>query len=797
MPPVGAAIGAAVTGDRRLDLDRADRRRLLRLRGQGVHPDRDRRRLLGRQPDADARAEARDARACARASASARTRRRRSSSAATPPPATSSMPAATGDDNEYYVLVLELSDLPARLRRVMVNGDWVTLSATDGKRGSERRRVPPQGRGPPLGQVLRRPPDRRQRHPARRIYGDDPDRPWEADMIGRGIPYAVVTARFDPEVHRGVPELLFELDGARLYDPRRDSSVGGSGPAALEQPGELDAASAIRPTRTRSSRSTTSCSGCATRSPTSISGAARDIRQRDLPVASWFAAMNECDALTPAGDSGLEEPQYRAGHRDRARGRDRARRRHRGAAEGLPGPDRRGRRRLGDPRRPAGCRGLRLQRRRRDRHEPGGARPVPRPRPGLQRRQRPLPRARGRLGRRRKRRSGSTPATGPRTAAGCGSHRCSSRPSPYRAQVQRLMASALKDGRRFRRHTVVLPPEARALGPLDVVEWTSARHGYEDKQFTVDLARGPAERLRRAWRCARSTRRTTTSPPATCCRRRSGSSAGRRGCRSRSTSAPRASACPTPPAPPAGPAIKLDWNPTPRASGVRYQLQLLDRPDELPLLGGHDYLRRRPEPELPRGVRRASRSRSSSDEPLVAAYISRHPRPARRSSPPASCRRRLPHPRPLRAERRLVRLDRGRRRRTPGSRRSTSTPRSTPASTTRRARPTPPPPTPPPRSPPPTRRWAGRRGAGRRHHRRSRGAARRLRRLDAGDIIDNRLLTLAGAADRLERRPDLPALDLRQPGEVDGDRAQRQRRPVRRLLRRRPRARHPARARSP
>ena len=38
-----------------------------------------------------------------------------------------------------------------------------------------------------------------------------------------------------------------------------------------------------------------------------------DILQRDLPLASWFAAMNECDALMPAGDSGLEEPQYRAG----------------------------------------------------------------------------------------------------------------------------------------------------------------------------------------------------------------------------------------------------------------------------------------------------------------------------------------------------------------------------------------------------------------------------------------------------------------------------------------------------
>ena len=68
-----------------------------------------------------------------------------------------------GPNNATYVLVLELGDLPARLRRVMVNGEWVTLSATDGPRGPRRRRVPQQeGRGHPLDQGLRRPADRRR-----------------------------------------------------------------------------------------------------------------------------------------------------------------------------------------------------------------------------------------------------------------------------------------------------------------------------------------------------------------------------------------------------------------------------------------------------------------------------------------------------------------------------------------------------------------------------------------------------------------------------------------------------------
>ena len=57
---------------------------------------------------------------------------------------------------------------------------------------------------------------------------------------------------------------------------------------------------------------------------------------------------------------------------------------------------------------------------------------------------------------------------------------------PYAGQVQRLMASALAEGRRARRHTLVLPPEAFVLEPGDVVSWTSLRNGYSGKLFRVD-----------------------------------------------------------------------------------------------------------------------------------------------------------------------------------------------------------------------------------------------------------------------------------------------------------------------
>ena len=55
------------------------------------------------------------------------------------------------------------------------------------------------------------------------------------------------------------------------------------------------------------------------------------------------------------------------------------------------------------------------------------------------------------------------------------------------AQAQRLGDAALKDGRRFRRHNQEHPPEARRLGPLDTVAWTSARNGFDAKWWEVGL----------------------------------------------------------------------------------------------------------------------------------------------------------------------------------------------------------------------------------------------------------------------------------------------------------------------
>ncbi|MBB4007813.1 phage tail protein [Allorhizobium taibaishanense] len=57
---------------------------------------------------------------------------------------------------------------------------------------------------------------------------------------------------------------------------------------------------------------------------------------------------------------------------------------------------------------------------------------------------------------------------------------------PYAEQVQRLMQAALKEARRARRHTFSMPPMFWQLEPGDIIAWSSNRNGYQEKRFRVD-----------------------------------------------------------------------------------------------------------------------------------------------------------------------------------------------------------------------------------------------------------------------------------------------------------------------
>ncbi|WP_246662633.1 phage tail protein [Rhizobium sp. P44RR-XXIV] len=56
---------------------------------------------------------------------------------------------------------------------------------------------------------------------------------------------------------------------------------------------------------------------------------------------------------------------------------------------------------------------------------------------------------------------------------------------PFANQVQRVGLAMIQDYRRFRVHQISLPPDAYPLEPNDVVSWSSARNGYDEKKFLV------------------------------------------------------------------------------------------------------------------------------------------------------------------------------------------------------------------------------------------------------------------------------------------------------------------------
>lgn len=306
-----------------------------------------------------------------------------------------------------------------------------------------------------------------------RVGGADQPRPWQADMIGRGIPHVFAEFKYDRELFKGLPRLLFEVVGIPLYDPRRDASVGGSGDQLWSDPSTW--ASSSNPV-------------------VQVYNIMRGLRLpdggrwgghaavEDLPLSNWVAAMNECDKLVDG------QPQYRAGYEVRI------------GPEALGGDE------------PASvieellraCAGALT--------EIGGVWKIRVGGPGLPvatltdddiivtdrqdfapfpaltetfngiHAQYPEPAEKWASKEAPARYNAEYEASdqGRRLVASLQLPAC-----PYGDQVQRVMRAYIEEERRFRRHSITLPPDYAALEPLDAVAWTSPENGYSGKIFEV------------------------------------------------------------------------------------------------------------------------------------------------------------------------------------------------------------------------------------------------------------------------------------------------------------------------
>ncbi|SOC11484.1 hypothetical protein SAMN05877809_105297, partial [Rhodobacter sp. JA431] len=136
------------------------------------------------------------------------------------------------------------------------------------------------------------------------LFGSDPEYPWTEDHIGTGKSYAVVVTRYDDDSRGSYPAFLWELAPLPLYDPRLDSTAGGTGAHRWGN------RSTYAPTRNAAVIAYNIARGIYYGSEWIFGG--RNLAPWRLPFAEWAAAMAACDAAVAREDGGTE-PAYRVG----------------------------------------------------------------------------------------------------------------------------------------------------------------------------------------------------------------------------------------------------------------------------------------------------------------------------------------------------------------------------------------------------------------------------------------------------------------------------------------------------
>ncbi|MDQ7775250.1 MAG: hypothetical protein Q4615_04705 [Paracoccus aminovorans] len=306
-------------------------------------------------------------------------------------------------------------------------------------------------------------------------FGSDDDYPWTAEMIGTGKSYAIVTTRYDSDTLTSKPSWLFKPAPLPMYDPRKDSTAGGSGAHRWGNRSTYEA------TRNPAVIAYNIARGIYYGSEWIFGG--RNLPAWRLPLAEWFAAMNACDATVNLAGGGTE-PAFRCGLQIRADMtpadvlEEIGRAANMRFAEvggmlkpivGLPGAavfaftDESILITEGQSYKPFNGLG-----------ETYNALSATYPEPAEKWSTKDAPEYID---------TAATAADGGRYLPTSLSYPA----APYRRQVQRLMRAQMRDYRRMRLHQFYLPPEAYALEPLvDMVSWSSERNGYLNKLFVVE-----------------------------------------------------------------------------------------------------------------------------------------------------------------------------------------------------------------------------------------------------------------------------------------------------------------------
>lgn len=374
-----------------------------------------------------------------------------------------------GQPNAFLVEVIELSDIPwVSLSGLIINDRVATIGETEEEYGFPLTNIALDD-GTVCAWVKFYDGTQTSADPYLvSKFGNDTGYAWTANHIATGLAYAVVTYRYDRRVFQNQPRARFVLAGIPLYDPRKDSTVGGEGPQRWGQP-ETYAPSANSAVQVYNIlRGVTLPTG-------EVYGAG--VAAADIPLANAVAGMNVCDTLIDGRAQFETSVEIRVAEDEPA---DKIEEILAGALGQISEQGGIWRTRFGAPASPV----LTFTDGDISISDAQSFDPIK----GLESTHNAIvttylepadlwePRATDLL-----RNAGWEAEDGQRLLPvelqlGAVSNR---------NQARQVQAALITDHRRQRQHALVLPPDAMGLDVLDDVRWTSARNGYVNKDFEV------------------------------------------------------------------------------------------------------------------------------------------------------------------------------------------------------------------------------------------------------------------------------------------------------------------------
>ena len=201
-----------------------------------------------------------------------------------------------GTDNKFYQVVYMLGDCPHDgLEKIWVDGKPCSL--VGGPNSFTVTEYPGMTVRFFEGQID-------QAADSELVNHATPSTRWTANHRLAGIAYVSITMSYDEKLYSGFPTFLFQVRGLRLYDPRKDSTNGGTGPHRWNVPStwEWTANSAIAAYNYRR--------GFFLNGQRVLGIGNLSI---DLNTQSYISAANTCDEDVTLKDSLVTEKRYRCG----------------------------------------------------------------------------------------------------------------------------------------------------------------------------------------------------------------------------------------------------------------------------------------------------------------------------------------------------------------------------------------------------------------------------------------------------------------------------------------------------